>query len=171
MAHQNSRGGVKPETLGRPAIMSDRNAAARDTVYRAPAKAPAPAARSSSGGGSHKQGGGSHKQGGGGHGGGGQLKLPDLGPIPPPRMTTGTDPRGTPDPLFPPPASPTNPVPDPGNMRGAPDPMFPPPASPTSAAGPSREELARLVTSPMDRIDATLASSWKNRPWWLGGGG
>jgi hypothetical protein len=60
---------------------------------------------------------------------------------------------------------------DPGNMRGMPDPILPATRSPTSAAGPSREELARLVTSPMDRIDATVASSWKNRPWWLGGGG
>lgn len=62
-------GGVKPETQGRPAFMSDRDAAARDTVYRKPAAKKA----ASSGGKS-----------GGKSGGGGNI------PIPTPRPDTET---------------------------------------------------------------------------------
>ncbi len=76
MAIQNKSGGVKPEMLGRPAFMSDRNAAARDTVYRAPPKREAPAKKSSGGSG----GSGGHKKGSGG----GTPKLPTHAPVPTP---------------------------------------------------------------------------------------
>jgi hypothetical protein len=206
--------GIKPEMLGRKAF-SDRDAAARDTVYRKP---PARAARKETTSSTKKSSGG-----GGGHkkSGGDRPKRPQKAPAPSPNTTLGGTPtagygspstfparpetvapqmpqmpppldglppelqdvnfgpggtpldpgnmRGRPDPLMPPPPSPTNPSPyppvgpggtplDPGNMRGRPDPLMPPPAGPENPGGmggamslkprvpgPGRAELAGLL--------------------------
>jgi hypothetical protein len=97
-------GGIPQNAQGRrPASMSDRDAGARDTVYRKPAAKAAPAKSSGGGGGGHKKHGG---------GGGGPLTTSAI-PTARPNTTLGgtptagyepigNDPRGTPDPLRPP---------------------------------------------------------------------
>jgi hypothetical protein len=115
-------GGIPQNAQGRPGFMSDRNAGARDTVYRKPAAKVAPA---KSGGGG---GGGGHKK----HGGGGKGPL-TTSAIPTPRPgSIGNDPRGAPDPLLQPMQTPTGapgflPTQSPSNQPG-----FVPMMSPTS---------------------------------------